>query len=72
MVLVDMTAVLGPGVRLSAWQWIAAGALMWAGSAPFAALGTVIGYLTDDCRPTGSPNSAGASRTATPLPGPGC
>jgi ABC-2 type transport system permease protein len=47
IVLVDLTAVLNHGVRLPAWQWPAIGALLWIGTAPFAALGTFLGYLTD-------------------------
>lgn len=47
IVLVDLTAVLAHGVRLAAWQWLAMGALLWLGTAPFAALGTLLGYLTD-------------------------
>ncbi|HWC80996.1 MAG TPA: ABC transporter permease [Pseudonocardiaceae bacterium] len=46
--LVDLTAVLDHGVRLSAGQWLGIGALLLLGTAPFAALGAVIGYLTDD------------------------
>jgi ABC-2 type transport system permease protein len=47
IVLVDLTAVLDHGVRLAAWQWLAMDALLWLGTAPFAALGTLLGYLTD-------------------------
>lgn len=47
IVLVDVTAVLDHGVSLPAWQWLATGALLWIGTAPFAALGTFLGYLTD-------------------------
>jgi ABC-2 type transport system permease protein len=47
VVLVDVTAVLDHGVRLPAWQWLAIGGLLWLGTAPFAALGTFLGYLTD-------------------------
>jgi ABC-2 type transport system permease protein len=46
IVLVDLTAVLANGVRMAAWQWLAIGGLLWVGTAPFAALGTFIGYLT--------------------------
>jgi ABC-2 type transport system permease protein len=46
IVLVDLTAVLAHGVRLPAWQWLAIGGLLWLGTAPFAALGTFLGYLT--------------------------
>jgi ABC-2 type transport system permease protein len=47
IVLVDLTAVLAHGVHMAAWQWLAIGGLLWIGTAPFAALGTFIGYLTD-------------------------
>jgi ABC-2 type transport system permease protein len=47
IVLVDVTAVLNHGVSLPAWQWLAIGGLLWIGTAPFAALGTFLGYLTD-------------------------
>lgn len=47
IVLVDLTAVLDHGVRLPSWQWLAIGGLLWVGTAPFAALGTFLGYLTD-------------------------
>ncbi|HEX5120609.1 MAG TPA: ABC transporter permease [Pseudonocardiaceae bacterium] len=47
IVLVDVTAVLDHGVHLAAWQWLATTALLWVGTAPFAALGTLLGYLTD-------------------------
>ena len=46
IILVDLTAVLAHGVQLAAWQWLAIGGLLWIGTAPFAALGTFIGYLT--------------------------
>jgi ABC-2 type transport system permease protein len=46
IVLVFATAMLDHGVRLPAWQWVAIGGLLWIGTAPFAALGTFIGYLT--------------------------
>ncbi|HEX4704053.1 MAG TPA: ABC transporter permease [Pseudonocardiaceae bacterium] len=46
IVLVDLTAVIAHGVRLPAWQWLAIGGLLWLGTAPFAALGTFLGYLT--------------------------
>ncbi len=46
IVLVDVTAVLAHGVRMAAWQWLAIGGLLWVGTAPFAALGTFLGYLT--------------------------
>lgn len=48
IVLVDLTAVIDHGVRLAAWQWLATGGLLWLGTAVFAALGALIGYLTDD------------------------
>lgn len=47
IVLVDLTAVLDHGVSLPVWQWLAIGGLLWIGTAPFAALGTFLGYLTD-------------------------
>lgn len=47
IVLVDLTAVLDHGVTLAAWQWVTIAALLWVGTAPFAALGTLLGYLTD-------------------------
>lgn len=47
IVLVDVTAVLNHGVSLPAWQWLAIDGLLWIGTAPFAALGTFLGYLTD-------------------------
>jgi ABC-2 type transport system permease protein len=47
IVLVDLTAVINHGVTLMAWQWLSIGALLWIGTAPFAALGVCIGYLTD-------------------------
>jgi ABC-2 type transport system permease protein len=46
IVLVDLTAVIAHGVSLPAWQWLAIGGLLWLGTAPFAALGTFLGYLT--------------------------
>lgn len=46
IVLVDVTAVLAHGVHMAAWQWLSIGGLLWIGTAPFAALGTFIGYLT--------------------------
>lgn len=46
IVLVDVTAVLAHGVHLAAWQWLSIDGLLWIGTAPFAALGTFIGYLT--------------------------
>jgi ABC-2 type transport system permease protein len=47
IVLVDVTAVLNHGVSLPGWEWPAIGGLLWIGTAPFAALGTLLGYLTD-------------------------
>lgn len=47
IVLVDVTAVLNHGVTMAWWQWCAIGGLLWLGTAPFAALGTLLGYLTD-------------------------
>ncbi len=44
LVLVFATAALAKGVRLDAWQWIAATLVMWAGSVPFCLLGLAIGY----------------------------
>ncbi|HYS35825.1 MAG TPA: ABC transporter permease [Pseudonocardiaceae bacterium] len=46
IVLVDLTAVVAHGVTMPAWQWVAIGGLLWLGTAPFAALGTFLGYLT--------------------------
>lgn len=48
ILLVFATAMLNHGVELSVGQWLAITALLWVGSAPFAALGVLIGYLTDD------------------------
>jgi ABC-type multidrug transport system, permease component len=48
ILLVLLTAVLDHGVSLTAGQWIAIGGLLWVGTAPFAALGILIGYVTDD------------------------
>jgi ABC-2 type transport system permease protein len=48
IVLVGATAVLAHGVSLAAWQWAAIGGLLWIGTAPFAALGVLIGHVTDD------------------------
>ncbi|HEV7168292.1 MAG TPA: ABC transporter permease [Micrococcaceae bacterium] len=44
IVLVCLTAAVAKGVQLSAGQWIALVAAMWAGSTVFAALGIAIGY----------------------------
>lgn len=46
--LVFATAALDHGIALHTWQWAAVGGLLWVGTAPFAALGVLIGYLTDD------------------------
>jgi ABC-2 type transport system permease protein len=46
IVLVDVTAVIDHDVRMAVWKWLAIGGLLWAGTAPFAALGVWIGYLT--------------------------
>lgn len=48
IVLVDLAAVIDHGVSLTAWQWLAIDSLLWIGTAPFAALGAWIGYLTDE------------------------
>ena len=48
MVLVALTAVLSHHVRLSAVQWLAILATMWAGMLPLALLGLAIGYLAAD------------------------
>jgi ABC-2 type transport system permease protein len=45
IVLVGLTAVLTQHVRLSAGEWAVMIALMWIGTLPFAALGTLIGSL---------------------------
>jgi ABC-2 type transport system permease protein len=45
IVLVGITAALTQHVRLSPGQWAAMIALMWVGTLPFAALGTLIGSL---------------------------
>jgi ABC-2 type transport system permease protein len=47
IVLVGLTAALTQHVRLSAGEWVAMVALMWVGTLPFAALGTLIGSLVD-------------------------
>ncbi|WP_125615929.1 ABC transporter permease [Specibacter cremeus] len=44
IILVCLTAATVKGVQLSAGQWTALVAAMWAGSAVFAALGIAIGY----------------------------
>lgn len=48
IVAVLLTAVLDHGVTLTAGQWVAITVLLWAGTVPFAALGVLIGYVTDD------------------------
>lgn len=48
ILLVLLTAVIDHGVSLTAGQWIAIAGLLWVGTAPFAALGILIGHLTDD------------------------
>lgn len=47
IVLVGLTAAVTQHVRLSAGEWVAMIALMWVGTLPFAALGTLIGSLVD-------------------------
>jgi ABC-2 type transport system permease protein len=48
IVVVLLTAVIDHGVSLTAGQWVAIVGLLWLGTAPFAALGILIGYITDD------------------------
>ena len=48
MALVALTAVLSHHVQLSAGQWLALLAAMWAGVLPLALLGLAIGYLAAD------------------------
>jgi ABC-2 type transport system permease protein len=48
MVLVALTAVVSHHVQLSAAQWLAMLAAMWAGVLPLALLGLAIGYLAGD------------------------
>jgi ABC-2 type transport system permease protein len=45
IVLVSLTAALTQHVHLSAGQWAGMAAMMWVGTLPFAALGTLIGSL---------------------------
>jgi ABC-2 type transport system permease protein len=45
LVVVSLTAVLDKHVHLSAGEWAAMMAVLWIGSLPFAALGTLIGSL---------------------------
>jgi ABC-2 type transport system permease protein len=47
VVLVAATSVAVNGVRVSAWRLAAMAGLLWLGAAPFAALGVLIGRLTD-------------------------
>lgn len=47
LALVAVTAAALHGVHLAAWRWAALAGLLWLGSAPFAALGVLIGGLTD-------------------------
>lgn len=47
IVLVDIVAVLDHGVSLPAWQWLAIDGLLWIGTLPFAAMGVLLGYLTN-------------------------
>jgi ABC-2 type transport system permease protein len=48
MILVAVTAVASHHVELSAGQWLATLAAMWAGVLPLALLGLAIGYLAGD------------------------
>jgi ABC-2 type transport system permease protein len=48
MLLVALTAVISHHVQLSAAQWLALFAAMWAGVLPLALLGLAIGYLAGD------------------------
>ena len=48
MLLVALTAVVSHHVHLSAAQWLALFAAMWAGVLPLALLGLAIGYLAGD------------------------
>lgn len=48
MALVALTAVVSHHVQLSAAQWLALLAAMWAGVVPLALLGLAIGYLASD------------------------
>lgn len=47
VLLVSLTGVAIHGVRLAGWRWLAMAGLLWVGTAPFAALGVLIGRLTD-------------------------
>ena len=42
------TAEIDHRITMPAWRWVAIVAVLWLGTAPFAALGILIGYLTDD------------------------
>ncbi|HEV2639142.1 MAG TPA: ABC transporter permease [Actinocrinis sp.] len=44
LVLVCATAAAAKDVRLAPWEWVALVGAIWAGSLPFALLGTAIGY----------------------------
>lgn len=44
IVVVFLTAMIGNGVRLDAWQWVALTLLLWVGSLPFTMLGIANGY----------------------------
>jgi ABC-2 type transport system permease protein len=48
ILLVFLTAVLDHGVSLTAAQWLTITGLLWVGTAPFAALGILIGYLSGE------------------------
>jgi ABC-2 type transport system permease protein len=48
MLLVYATAVLVHGVQLTAGEWIGVIVLMWIGVWPFALMGIVLGYVTND------------------------
>ncbi|MGH3319243.1 MAG: ABC transporter permease [Streptosporangiaceae bacterium] len=47
LILVSIVGVVVHGVHLAAWQWAAMLALLWVGALPFAALGVLIGSLTN-------------------------
>lgn len=47
VVAVTGTAAAVHGIRLPAWEWPLLAALLWVGSAPFAALGMLIGRIGD-------------------------
>ncbi len=48
MLLVYLTAVLSHNVQLTASEWIGMIVLMWIGVWPFALMGIVLGYITND------------------------